>query len=101
MSEFNENIDDFEEEEQENYITLTDENGKDISFEIIGEVEYSERLFVVLIPFDEEDDGIVILEILPTDDPEFDEFVAVEDENLLVEVFEKFKKEYKGEYEFE
>ncbi len=101
MSEFNENIDDFEEEEQENYITLTDENGEDISFEIIGEVEYSERLFAVLIPFEDEYDGIVMLEILPTDDSEFDEFVAVEHENHLVEVLEKFKKEYKGEYEFE
>lgn len=100
MSDFNENIEEFE-EEQENYITLTNENGEDVSFEIIGEVEYNERLFAVLIPFDEEDDGVVILEILPTDDPEFDEFVAVDDEKLLVDVFEKFKKEYKGEYEFE
>ncbi len=100
MSEFNENIDELE-EEQENYITLTDENGEDVSFEIIGEVEYNERLFAVLIPFDEEDDGVVILEILPTDDPEFDEFVSIDDDKLLNDVFEKFKKEYKGEYEFE
>lgn len=100
MSEFNENIEEFE-EEQENYITLTDENGEDVSFEIIGEVEYRERLFAVLIPFDEEDDGVVILEILPTADPEFDEFVGIDDEKLLNDVFEKFKKEYKGNYEFE
>lgn len=100
MSEFNENIEEFE-EEQENYITLTDENGEDVSFEIIGEVEYNERLFAVLIPFDEEDDGVVILEILHTEDPEFDEFVGIDDEKLLNDIFEKFKKEYKGDYEFE
>lgn len=90
-----------EEEENENYITLTDDNGDDVSFEIIGTVEYNERLFAVLIPFDEEDDGIVILEMIPTEDPDFDEFVGIDDEKLLNEVFEEFKKNYEGEYEFE
>lgn len=100
MNEFDKNIDE-QEEEQENYITLTDENGEDVSFELIGEVEYKERTFAVLIPFDEEDDGVVILEIIPTDDPEFDEFIGIDDDELLNDVFEKFKKEYNGEYEFE
>ncbi len=88
-------------EENENYITLTDENGEDVSFEILGTVEREERVFAVLLPFDEEDDGIVILEVLPTEDPEYDEFTAIEDEALLDEIFEEFKKNYKGEYEFE
>lgn len=88
-------------EENENYITLTDENGEDVSFEILGTVEREERVFAVLLPFDEEDDGIVILEVLPTEDPEFDEFIAVEDESLLDDIFEEFKKNYEGEYEFE
>lgn len=100
MNEFDKNIDE-QEEEQENYITLTDENGEDVSFELIGEVEYKERTFAVLIPFDEEDDGVVILEIIPTDDPEFDEFIGIDNDELLNDVFEKFKKEYNGEYEFE
>ena len=30
-----------------------------------------------------------------------DDFVAVEDEALLEEVYTEFKKNYKGEYEFE
>ncbi len=88
-------------EENENYITLTDENGEDVSFEILGTVEREDRVFAVLLPFDEEDDGIVILEVLPTEDPEYDEFTAIEDEALLDEIFEEFKKNYKGEYEFE
>lgn len=100
MSEFDKNIDE-QEEEQENYITLTDENGEDVSFELIGEVEYNEHMFAVLIPFDEEDDGVVILEIVPTEDPEFDEFVSIDDDKLLNDVFEKFKKEYNGYYDFE
>lgn len=90
-----------EDEVNENYITLTDDNGDDVSFEVLGTVEYQDRLFAVLIPFDEEDDGVVILELVPTDDPEYDEFLGVDDDVLLNEVFEEFKKNYEGEYEFE
>lgn len=97
MSDFIEN----EEIEDENYITLTDDNGEEVSFEVIGEVEYQERYFAVLLPFDEEDDGVVILEIMPSDDEETGEFLSIDDEELLQAVFEKFKKEYSGEYEFE
>ncbi|MBQ6213087.1 MAG: DUF1292 domain-containing protein [Ruminococcus sp.] len=96
----NKNLEELE-EDNENYITLTDDDGKDVSFEILDTVQYNERLFAVLLPFDEEDDGVVILEIIPSEDPEFDDFVAVEDEDLLNDVFEEFKKNYSGEYEFE
>lgn len=98
MSDFIENE---EMEENENYITLTDDDGNEVSFEVIGEVEYQERYFAVMIPFEEEDDGVVILEIMPSDDEEMGEFLSIEDEELLQAVFEKFKSEYKGEYEFE
>lgn len=99
MSENINNIPD--EEVNENYITLTDDNGEDVSFEMLGTVEYQDRLFAVLLPFDEDDDGVVILELVPTDDPEYDEFLGIDDEALLNEVFEEFKKGYNGEYEFE
>ncbi|MBP3759997.1 MAG: DUF1292 domain-containing protein [Ruminococcus sp.] len=89
------------EEDNENYITLTDEEGNDVSFEIIDTVQYDDRLFAVMIPFDEEDDGVVILEIIPAEEPEFDDFVSVDDEELIEAVFEKFKKNYDGPYEFE
>lgn len=100
MSDFIEN-EEMEEEENENYITLTDDDGNEVSFEVIGEVEYQERYFAVLLPFDEDDDGVVILEIMPSDDEETGEFLSVDDDELLQAVFEKFKKEYDGEYEFE
>ncbi len=98
MSDFIENEE--VEEENETYITLTDDNGDDVSSKVIGEVEYQERYFVVLLPFDDEDDGVVILEIMPSDD-ENGEFLSIDDEELLQTVFEKFKKDYSGEYEFE
>lgn len=96
-----ENMTPDEEEDNENYVTLTDEEGNDVSFEILDTVEYKERLFAILLPFDEEDDGVVILELVPSEDPDFDDFVAVEEEALLEEVYEEFKKNYKGDYLFE
>lgn len=88
-------------EENENYITLIDDNGEDVSFEILDTVEYKERLFAVLLPFESEEDEVVILEILPAEDPEYDDFVSVEDENLLNEVFEEFKKAHADEFDFQ
>lgn len=88
-------------EEQENYITLTDDDGNDVSFEILGTTEYKDRLFAILLPFDEDGDEVVILEMLPTEnDDEFD-FVSVDDDSLLGDVFEVFKKEYSGDYDFQ
>ena len=101
MSDIIDNHGDEELEENENYITLTDDEGNEVSFELLDTVEYKERVFAVLLPFDEEDDGIVILEIVEGEDEDFDDFVAGEDEALLEEVYTEFKKNYNGEYEFE
>lgn len=102
MSDMNEkDLEELEDEEIENYITLTDDDGNEVSFEIIGTVEYKEHIYVVLLPFDDEDDEVVILEVIPGETPEEDDFVSVNDDVLLGEVFEEFKKNYDGEYEFE
>lgn len=88
-------------EDDENYITLTNDEGEDVSFEVIGTVEYEERLFAVLLPFDDEEEGLVILEIVESEEEGFDDFLAVEDEELLEAVYTEFKKNYEGDYELE
>ena len=103
MSDMNEkDLEELEDDEEiENCITLTDDEGKEVSFEVIGTVEYEDNLYGVLLPWDDEDDEVVILEIVQGEDPEEDEFVSVDDDELLMKVFEEFKKNYDGEYEFE
>ena len=96
----NNNIEDSE-EEIENYITLTDDNGEDISFEILDEIELNGRIFAVLIPFDDENGDVIILEIIPSDNSEDDEYISVEDEELLNAVFEEFKIRNADEIDFE
>ena len=90
-----------EDDENESYITLTNEDGEDVSFEMLGTLEYKERWFAVLLPFDEDDEGVVILELIPSEDPDYDDFIGIDDEQLLNEVFDEFKKSYQGPYSFE
>ncbi len=101
MSDFNERESEEFGEDNENYITLTDDDGKDISFEILDTIEYQERIFAVLLPFEDSEDEVVILEVIPAEDPEYDDFVSVEDEELLNAVFEEFKKKNEGEFDFD
>ena len=86
-------------EEDGNYITLTDDDGEDISFEVLDTIEYQDRLFAVLLPFDDQDDEVVILEVIPGEDPEMDDFITVDDEELLGKVFGEFQKRMDDEDE--
>lgn len=101
MSDMNENIEEFD-EDNENYITLTDDDGNEVSFEFLDLIEYKDHEYVVLLPFDDESDEVVILEIKETDDdPELQEYLSVDDEEILNAVFEIFKEKFKDEFNFE
>ena len=91
MSEFEKDIE--EQEEEGSFITLTDDDGNDVSFEVLDTIEYMDRTFSVLLPFDDQDDEVVILEMLfDGEDSEYVDFVSVDDEALIEEVFEEFLK---------
>jgi uncharacterized protein YrzB (UPF0473 family) len=82
-------------EEELNVLTLTDENGVDTEFEYLDVIEYQGKEYLFLAPLDEEDsDGIVILEIEPVDE-ENENYLAVEDEEVLAAVYGLFKERYK------
>lgn len=82
-------------EEELNVLTLTDENGVDTEFEYLDVIEYQGKEYLFLAPLDEEEqDGIVILEIEPVDE-ENENYLAVEDEATLAAVYGLFKERYK------
>ncbi|MBQ6387867.1 MAG: DUF1292 domain-containing protein [Ruminococcus sp.] len=90
-------------EEMENEIplvTLEDEEGNEVEFEFLDIVEYEGEEFIVLIENDEDTDEVVILKINPIDD-ETEEYVSIEDEELLDKLFDIFKKKYDGDINFE
>lgn len=72
------------------YITLTDDEGNDVHFELIDEFEYENNDYAVMLPYEESDDEVVILRILHSENEDDDEYVSIDDEELLNKVFEKF-----------
>lgn len=95
----NENI--IEEMENEGaLITLTDDEGNEIEFEFLDVVEYDGEEYIVLIENDEDADEVVILKINALDE-ENEEYVSIDDEDVLQTVFNIFKKKYEGDINFE
>ena len=86
--------------EEVSILTLTDENGQDVNFEYLDCIEYEGVEYLVLMPEDEEDDSVVILEVEPVDE-EVENYLAVEDEAVLNAVFAIFKEKFKDVIEFE
>lgn len=68
--------------------TLTAEDGSDIVCEFLDLIPYGKKEYIVLLPEEEED--VYILEVKETKDGE--EYLPVEDDDLLDELFELFKE---------
>ena len=87
-------------EEESSILTLTDENGEDIDFEYLDCLTYQAKADLVLMPADEAETQIVILEVEPVDD-ENENYLAVDDEAVLDAVYGMFKEKYKDVLTFE
>lgn len=88
------------EQEESEILTLTDENGNDVDFEYLDCMEYQGKEYLVLMPADEAETQIVILEVEPVDDDN-ENYLAVEDEAVLDAVYDLFKEKYKDVLTFE
>ena len=80
--------------EEDNIISLTDEHGNETQFEYLDVIEYQGKEYLILMPAEEESSEIIILEIEPVDE-ENENYLAIEDESILVAVYEIFKERYK------
>ena len=87
-----------EEEEETSILTLTDENGVD--FEYLDCIPYQGKEYLVLLPADEAATDVVILEVEPVDE-ETENYLSVQDEDLLNAVYDIFKEKYKDVLTFE
>ena len=85
--------------EEENILTLTDENGVETKFEYLDVIEYEGSEYLILMPLEGEDAEIVILAIEPVDE-ENENYLAVEDEAALEAVYAIFKERYKDVLNF-
>ena len=88
-----ENMNEILSEDEMNILVLTDENGAETEFEYLDVIEYEGVEYLVLLPTEDGNDEIVILEIEPVDE-ENENYLAVEDEQTLAAVYEIFKERY-------
>lgn len=94
----NENL--INEEEETEILTMTDENGNEVEFEYLDCLEYEGKEYLVLMPNEEDANEIVILEVEPVDE-EIENYLAVEDEEILNAVYGMFKEKYQDVLTFE
>ena len=79
-------MDDMEKMENDNIIVLTDEDGTDVEFEFCASIEYEGNEYVVLLPTDDDDGEVVILQVMEdaeSDDEDEVTYVGVDDEDVL------------------
>ena len=89
-----------EEEEEVSILTLTDESGVETDFEYLDCIPYQDKEYLVLLPTDEAETNVVILEVEPVDE-ENENYLSVQDEDLLNAVYDIFKEKYKDVLTFE
>lgn len=91
--------DNIPEEEEAIIVELEDDDGNTTEFEYLDTIGYDGEEFVVLIENDETADGVVILKIESIDD-ETENYIGIDDEELVEKVYEIFKEAHKDEFDF-
>ncbi len=97
-------MDDMEMMENDNIIVLTDEDGGEVEFEFCASVEYNGSEYVVLLPTEDDDGEVVILQVMENEDADDDEeatYVGVDDDEVLQAVFDLFKEQAGDEFDFD
>ena len=87
-------------EEESSIITFVDENGEESAFEYLDCIEYQGKEYLALLPAEEDSNEVVILEIEPVDE-ENENYLTVEDEEILDAVYSIFKENFKDILTFE
>lgn len=92
------------EEYDDGIVTMFDQDGKEVNFEFLDVIEYEGNEYAMLLPLDEEDEEggeLVILKIeaIPGNEDE-ENYVSVDDQDILDAVFDLFKEKHKDEYDF-
>ena len=87
-------------EEEVELLSLTDENGNETQFEYLDCIEYNGTEYLVLLPADDDSAEIVILAVEPVDE-DLENYLSVEDEEVLEAVYGIFKEKYKDVLTFD
>lgn len=75
--------------EKDNIVILTDDEGKEVEFEHIDTIEMDDECYVLLLPVEDPDDGVVILKF-ETDENGDEILVGVENDDEAMAVLKKY-----------
>lgn len=96
------NNEDFAEEEYTpEIITLEDDLGNEKDFEFLDVVEYEGDEYIVLLPTDEDEQSEVMILRIESVDDENENYVGIDDEEVLQKIFDIFKSRFQDEFDFE
>ena len=89
---------------ENNYFTLTDEDGNEIEFEVIGQYQKNGEQYFAMIPVEDEDDSndileYVILKLAKDGDEEI--LVTVDDDDELDDVADYFDDLFSQEIDYD
>ena len=87
-------------EEEVSILSLTDEEGNEVEFELIDSVDYEGVEYLILLPPEEEASEVVILEVEPHADGS-ENYLTVDNEEILNAVFGIFKERFAEFFTFE
>lgn len=85
----------------DNTIVLTGSNGESISFEFLDLIEYLGKHYAVLLPKNDTDEEVVIMQLDESDpNSEEESYLEVEDDSIVQAVYSIFKEKNKEYFNF-
>lgn len=87
-------------DEQPLILSLTDEDGNEVEFELLDSIDYEDKEYLILLPNQEDATEVFIMEVEPNDDGT-ESFVTVDDDEILDAVFALFQERFRGFFSFE
>ena len=89
-----------EELEEIDVVTLTDENGEELDFVVLGEAEIEGSVYMALEPVENPNEEFVILKQVSAEDGAID-LVSIEDDDEFERVSDFFEDELFGEVDYD
>lgn len=87
--------------ENEELFTLTDEDGNESQFALMGELELDGNIYLALIPADNEDaDEYVVLKVT-TDENGEEILVTIDDDDEFDKVADAFEDQFMGDFDLD
>jgi len=81
-------------------VTLTDEEGVERDFEVIGSLDLDDNVYLALVPADGEDsDEYIILKLVEEDGEEV--LITIDDDDEFDKVADAFENEVLAEYDYD